>query len=108
MKYSIVERTTLKTTSNKGCRPEDSLLQTAPHELSINKDREGETYKKIIFLLKPAGMPPGAAKGNLTEAGSTEIAVVKGRQAEGTQFPHRLLKPASGKMTFGKKGIPNL
>ncbi len=47
----------LKTTPNKGCCPEDSLLQTAPCELSINKDCGWETDKRVVFLLKPAVMP---------------------------------------------------
>jgi len=67
MKYRFAERTFLKRTANEGCRPENCLLQTASHKLCFKKDRGREADKKIIFLLKPAVLPPCAAKGNIAK-----------------------------------------
>src|SRR3972149_10801422 len=77
MEYRFVECAFLKRAANKGCRPKNGLLQTAPYELCFNKDRRGKTDKKILFLFKPAVLPPGAAKGDLVESGALEFTVRK-------------------------------
>ena len=107
MEYRFVERAFLKRAANEGCRPENGLLQTAPHELCINKDRRGKADKGIIFLFKPAVMPPGAAKGDLVEPGALEFTVGKNRETKRTEFPLHCLKGASGEMASGKKRIPD-
>jgi hypothetical protein len=82
MKYRFVERTFLKRTTNEGCRPKNCLLQMASHELCFYEDRRREADKKIIFLLKPAVLPPCAAKGNLVKSGFPEFAAGKSRKTE--------------------------
>jgi len=82
MEYRFVESTFLKRAANEGCRPEDGLLQATFRERCFKKDRRGKTSKKIIFLLKPAVLPPGAAKGDLAEPGSPEVTIGKNREAK--------------------------
>ncbi|GAX62006.1 hypothetical protein SCALIN_C28_0208 [Candidatus Scalindua japonica] len=79
MKYRVGKVAVLKSTANKSCRPENSFLQTALCKLSINENGRWKADKEVVFLFKPAGLPPGTAKGNFTKTGFSEPAVVECR-----------------------------
>ena len=108
VEYRFVERTFLKSAANKGCCTKNGFLQTASRKRCFHKDRGGEADKKIIFLFKPAVLPPGATKRDLAKPGTTEFTSGKNGQAKGTETSFCRLKRASGEMTSGKKRIPDL
>ena len=58
VKYRVGEVAALKSTAYKGCCPENHLLQAAICKVGINKNRGWETDKGVVFILKPAGLPP--------------------------------------------------
>ncbi len=108
VEHRFVERAVLKTAANKGCCTEYGLLQAASYKPGVNKDGGWKADEEVVLLLKPASMPPGAAHGDLAEAGTLELARGEGGEAEGTEFSLHCLKRAAGKMAFGEKGIPRL
>lgn len=77
VEYRFVECAFLKSAADEGCRTENGLLQTASRERCFNKDRRGKSGKEIIFLFKPAALPPGAAQGDLSKPGIPEFAAGK-------------------------------